>query len=193
MKHLRHLIAIVSLLAVPVVKADDKPAAKAEATAAKAPDATPPVLENEDIVKNFIVQGTLKQIIGSFSTYGHPRVGDSFEIDLSNLPRRNIKFARPQTEPASEVTHSAPYIPFSAPLNIESVNLRMKGDGASKIFLSSRSETSMLRIQIWAASAEAFGEGSKIRIIIAEEHFGTILGVAEVEGLLKAHPLVPTR
>ena len=45
-----------------------------------------------------VVHGTMKQIIGVFGTYGHPAIGDTFELDLTNLPNEKIELTRPHLD-----------------------------------------------------------------------------------------------
>src|SRR5690242_20207620 len=66
-----------------------------------------------DLVQGLIVQGTLKQVIGTFNTHGRPEIGDSLELEFDNLPQKMLKL-----KPAKNGT---PYIPFSAPLIVTQV------------------------------------------------------------------------
>jgi hypothetical protein len=59
--------------------------------------------------------GTMKQIIGTFSTYGHVRVGDVLDLDLAKLPGEKIELTRPNFDPHRDVT---PYIPIQNPLSL---------------------------------------------------------------------------
>jgi hypothetical protein len=181
MKLLRLLLTGICILTVPAAKADEKPTDKQEGSAAKTLKTTTPTGENADLT-GLIVTGTMKQIIGSFSTYAYPSIGEVFAIDLKNLPGEKIEFTRSPSDPVAHAGRNLPYVPFSAPLNIERVDKREKGDGTSIILLSSRGSSSTLLIQV---RAEELEKGSKVRIYLYEEVYGRIICMAEAEGFLK--------
>jgi hypothetical protein len=179
MKLLCFLVTICFILAVSPAFADEKPISRQEAPEEKTPTKATPHGENADL-SGLIVTGAMKQIIGTFSTYGHPAVGDTFEIDLTNLPKEKIEFMRDSSKARSG--NYPPYIPFSAPLNVERVDKRGKGDGTSIILLSSRGSSSILLIQV---RAEEMGKGSNVRIYFYQETYGRIICMAEADGVLK--------
>lgn len=140
-----------------------------------------PKVENADLVKGLTVTGTLKQVIGSFNSFGIPNIGNTFEIDLSNLPKEKITFTRPKDSADSGLGPS--YMPFHAPMSITRVQQVKKATGPrrSVIELSAidRHDKFVIRIM-----AEDLAKGSKVTVIFYHPH--DFLGsMAEAEGVLK--------
>ncbi len=177
MKRLLLMLPLIGFLALARSQAVEPAADKQE-------NLTPKLDPTANPTEPFIVTGTMKQIIGTFSTYGHPKVGDTFEIDLANRPKDKITFADPPPVSAESARRTVPYIPFSAPLNIERVDKRENGDGSSLILLSSRSSASTLLLQVRAHSG-LFTKGGPVTILLYQESYGRILCMAEAEGVLK--------
>jgi hypothetical protein len=130
-----------------------------------------------------VVQGRMKQIIGGFSTYGHPCPGDTFEIDLAHLPKGKIDLARPDFDPNRDVY---PYIPLEGELIIEKVDVGQKDIGGSVVRLTTDTAANRtgghLIVQVWA---DELKKGRKVRIYFLESSPDRIGCMAEAEGVLK--------
>ena len=133
----------------------------------------------------FVVQGTMKQIIGAFSTNAHVHVGDTFELDLANLPKEKIVFTRLHLDPKAD---TPPNVPFagSGPLIVENVKGPLKLNGDYLIRLSTDTSTkrtnSRLLIQV---RADKLKKDSRATIYFYQDVFGSIICMAEAEGVLK--------
>ncbi|MCE9518804.1 MAG: hypothetical protein K8R87_04475, partial [Verrucomicrobia bacterium] len=142
-----------------------------------------PEAKNAHLVKGLIVTGVLKEIIGNFPTYGPVRVGDAFEIDLSNLPKNKIELSRPHFDAKA---HAPPYIPFSTPLLIEQVKEpwgnAKSGFVSGSIRLSSIDASSRLIIQV---GTKEFKKGEKVSMSLLQEIYGLINCMATAEGVFK--------
>jgi hypothetical protein len=135
-----------------------------EAVKAKEPVA------NLELVKNLRVSAMMKQIIGSFGPFSPVEIGETFELDLGNLPLQIIKLSR-----------SAVSIPGF--LAIEQVTPVKKNYGWNVIRLSGANDSGKLVIQVNADTLEA---GGKVRAYFYQtEADGKILCMAEAEGVLK--------
>jgi hypothetical protein len=131
------------------------------------------------------VRGTMKQIIGTFDSYGIPQIGDNFELNLTNLPQGKISFTRlhdPQN------TFLA-YVPFGGSLAVQKVEIVAKSGsiGWSKGCAIIHLTTDMtigekFMIEIWVGELK---KGSLARIYIYKASRGYIGSMAEAEGVLK--------
>lgn len=141
------------------------------------PDVVPVAkVENADLVKGLTVTGTLRQVIGDFSSHGRPKVGDTFEIDLDALPKEMIKLAPLKKGGIS-------YTPFHAPMVLTLVRQVEEPTvpRRSVIELSAIDRHDKFVIRILAAD---LAKGSKVRVIFY--HPADFLGsMAEAEGELK--------
>lgn len=182
MKQIRLLSIFIYLFAVLAANAGDESPGKGKGAAASAPATTPTNLENIAILKGLIVTGALTKVIGSFNTFGRPSAGNTFEIDLTILPKEKIQFTRNPADPSAHAGPHPSYIPFLAPLIIEEV-LRRPGtkDDHAVINLSARHASGKFLIQVLAESLE---KGSKVRILFYQD-VGFIGSMAEAEGVLK--------
>ena len=130
-------------------------------------------------VPKLVVAGTMKQMIGVFSTYGHVAVGDTFEIDLSNLPKQKIAFMRPNFDASKDVS---PFVPLLAPLTVEMVQENRSQTAAWIRLVASEHGTGKLVVQV---RADALVKGGKAQILFYEESYGKIGAMGEAEGVLK--------
>jgi hypothetical protein len=146
----------------------------------------PPAADDVAYVKGFILRGMLKQLIGSFSTFGHPKVGDTFEIDLANLPKDRINFSRAASDTAANSGPRPAYVPFSVPLTIEQVEKRIPAHGSSLIRLSSMDASRKFVIQVRVSELV---NGATARVFLYEETYGTIQCLAEAVGVLTERPV----
>jgi hypothetical protein len=174
-------VAVTALEAAPAGDAGGKPppaewnrAAEAKAEAEKEAAQTAAVVAQ---LKGLVVSASLKQSIGSFSSFGAPAVGNSFEIDFDKLPTEKL------TLTAAEPGHGSHYIPFSGPLRIEYAKQGKKVTGPARtvINLSAGTAGSMFRIQVLAEGLE---KGSKVRVILYRDS-GFAGSMAEGEGVVK--------
>ncbi len=181
MKLLRHLSLFVALLLAAALHGAERPPGETTGSAKPSAQITAPSPEHMELVKGLVVAGTLKQVIGTFSSYGTPSVGNTFELDLSKLPGEKLVFTR---IPDASSNRSGPsYIPFSAPMAIEEVRRGSSVTGPTRtaIHLSARDAHGKFLIQIITDGLE---KGSKVRIGFYKE--GGFLGsMAEGEGVLK--------
>ena len=122
------------------------------------------------------ISGTMKQIIGTFSTFGHPHVGDTFELDVSELPKNKIQLVRPDSE------HASPYIPLPSPLAVDRVQYVNVTPGFHHIRLLANDNTTKLVVQV---NAQTLEKGQKITIYFYEEFDGNIGCMAEATGIIK--------
>lgn len=182
MKHLRLFSAMICLLAVAGATAVDEPTGKGKGGATTTPaKVTSP--KDATLVEGLVVKGALTQVIGYFVTYGRPSVGNTFEIDLSNLPKEKMEFTRNAEDRSG---HSGPYpsyIPFSVPLMIERVRQEepVAKPGRAVIHLSANDGGRKFLIQVQADSLE---KGSKVRVLFYQDG-GFIGSMAEAEGVFK--------
>jgi hypothetical protein len=137
--------------------------------------AVQPEVVDLEFVKGLAVSGTLTQSMGSFSTYIWPAVGDTFEIDLANLPRESLRFKHP--EDAKE----RPYIPIHGLFNIEQIERNQKNQGANRIHLAAIKDGHKLLLQI---TAPELVKGGKARMIIYSESYQRIMAVAAADCVL---------
>ena len=147
-------------------------------TAARVPAqeaAAQPEVSDLEFVKSLAASGTLTQSWGSFSTYIWPAVGDTFEIDLGNLPREMLRFKHP------EDVKERPYIPIHGLFNIEQIERNQKNQGASSIHLSAIKDGHKLLLQI---TAHELKSGGKARMIIYSESYQRIMAVAGADCVL---------
>lgn len=133
-------------------------------------------VENVDLVKGLSVTGTLKQVIGSFGSHGIPKLGDTFEINLDNLPQEKIKLAPVKIGESS-------YMPFHAPMTVTRVQQVKKESSPRRTVIElsaiDRHDKFVIRIL-----AEDLAKGSKVIVIFY--HPADFLGsMAEAEGVLK--------
>ncbi len=133
-------------------------------------------VENADLVKGLTVTGTLRQVIGDFSSHGRPKIGDTFEINLDILPLEKIKLVPLKIGESS-------YMPFHAPLTITRVKQVEEESGPRRTVIElsaiDRHDKFVIRIL-----AEDLAKGSKVRVIFY--HPADFLGcMAEAEGVLK--------
>lgn len=138
--------------------------------------------EAEDLVKGFVVTGTLKQVIGNFNSYGTPGVGNTFTLDLANLPTERIQFTR---QPEAGRPDSFPsYMPFSAPLHLEGVRREdpVTKPGRAAINLSTADAGPRFLVQIQADRLE---KGSKVRVLFFVGALGFMGSMAEADGVLR--------
>ena len=155
-----------------------------EVAAFSAPEADPEdKAANADLVKGLIVTGTLKQAIGTFSSFGIPSVGNTFEIDLTNLPKDKIVFTRPKSDPLAQSGASPSYMPFHAPMSVTRVQQVKKETGPRRTVIElsaiDRHDKFVIRIM-----AEDLAKGSKVIVIFY--HPADVIGsMAEAEGVLK--------
>lgn len=132
-----------------------------------------------------VVRGTMKQMIGYFGTESSDfvQVGDSFEIDLTNLPVDRIDFTRGADVAAK--SRLPPAIPFSSRLVVQKVNDSQRSQGGSDIRLSTDTPENRtggkLVIQI---RADELKPGFQASIYFYQEAAGRILCMAEAEGVL---------
>jgi hypothetical protein len=139
-------------------------------------DPAPKVVENVDLVKGLTVTGKLKQVIGHFSSHGWPQIGDTFEIDLDNLPKEKITLVPGRAGATSSM-------PFHAPMAITRVAQvkQMQGKRRTVIDLNAIDIHDKFVIRI---IAEDLAKGSKVDITL--DHPGDPLGsMAEAEGVIK--------
>ena len=134
-------------------------------------------VENVDLVKGLTVTGTLKQVIGDFSSHGTPEIGDTFELNLDTLPKEKIQLTPLQKGAIS-------YMPFHAPMAITRVKQVTEKSGPRRavIELSAIDDHGKIVIRIMA---EDLAKGSKVRVIFyrpADQFLGSM---AEAEGVLK--------
>ncbi len=180
MKLLRHLVTFAFMLTGALTNAEDKPAVVAATNAVAGETVGDPKKSDLD---GLVVQGTMKQIIGVFSTYGHVHIGDTFELEPTNLPKEMIKFTRPHFDPKKDVS---PYVPFGGPLTVEKVEMGSKEIAGSVIRLTSEGTANRtggnLVIQV---RVEELKSGSKAKIYFYETSGGNIRCMAEAEGVLK--------
>jgi serine/threonine protein kinase len=135
------------------------------------------------LIKGLVIKATMKQMNGTFDTYGGVRVGDSFELDLAKLPTGKIELTRPNFDPTKS---SRPYIPFSAPLVIG--NIAKPCGNASDGFVGGRfrvSSVSESKRLVFDVGAEQFRKGSKVTINVVEEVYGAVRCMATAEGTLE--------
>lgn len=133
-------------------------------------------VENADLVKGLAVKGTLKQVIGEFSSHGPPAIGDTFEINLDDLPKEKITLVPLRKGAVS-------YMPFHAPMALTRVKQVKKETVPRRtvIELSAIDRDDKFAIRI---VAEDLAKGSKVRVIFY--HPADPLGsMAEAEGVLK--------
>lgn len=123
--------------------------------------------------------GSMKQIIGVFSTYGHPAVGDELNLDFGKLPTDKIGLSRPNFDPDRDVR---PYIPFQKPFQVTFFERGKPEIGGSYFVLTSTDVNSKLVLQVWARELKP---GTAAKIYFYEETFGRIGCMAEAEGVLK--------
>jgi hypothetical protein len=116
----------------------------------------------------FKVRGTMKQIIGTFSTYGHPEVGDAFELDFAKLPSEKITLVRPNFDPQQDVT---PYIPYLSPLEVANVEQGDPKIGGTVVVLRSTSSSRILVVQLRARELK---QAEPVRIYFYEEQSGKL-------------------
>lgn len=133
-------------------------------------------VENADLVKGRTVTGTLKQVIGDFSSHGRPEIGDTFEINLDALPTEAI-----QLTPLKKGATS--YMPFHAPMTITRVKQVKEATVPRRTVIElsaiDRHDKFVIRIL-----AEDLAKGSKVRVIFY--HPQDFLGsMAEAEGVLQ--------
>lgn len=181
MKPLRHPSLFVALLLAAALHGAERPAGETPPAIKPSAQIEVPSPEHLELVKGLVVAGTLKQVIGTFSSYGTPSVGNTFELDLSKLPAEKLVFTRIPDDLSSRSGPS--YIPFSAPMTIEQVRRGRAVTGPSRtaIQLSARDAHGKFLIQI---ITEGLEKGSKVRIGFYKE--GGFLGsMAEGEGVLK--------
>jgi hypothetical protein len=145
-----------------------------------------PAADDVAYVKGFILRGMLKQFIGSFNTPGHPNVGDTFEIDLANLPKNMINFSRAASDLAAYSDPHTGYVPFSVPLTIEQVEKSIPAHGSSLIRLSSVDAYSKFVIQV---RARELVNGATATVFLYSESTGRILCLAEAVGVLTERPV----
>ena len=137
-------------------------------------------------LNGLVVHGSITQVIGNFNTYGHIRPADTFEIDLTNLPKEKIDFIHP-SEPKRDFQ---PYVPFKGLLTVEKVEIVAKpgdpgwGKGCAIISLTTgKRDLESLIIEVWA---DELKKGSAARIYIYSGNRAGIIGsMAEAEGVLK--------
>lgn len=131
-----------------------------------------------------VLHGTMKQIIGGFSTYGPTRPGDTFEIDLTHLPKEKIDLTRPNFDPEKE---SRPYIALpSAPLIVEKVTVLPKNIGGSIVRLTTDTAANRTgRHLIIQVTADGLKKGSEVRICFLESSPDRIYCMAEAEGVFE--------
>lgn len=127
----------------------------------------------------FKARGTMKQIIGTFSTYGHPQVGDTFTLDFAKLPSEKINLVRPNFDPKR---HVKPYIPYQNPLQIVDVERGDPKIGGTVVVL--RSTTSSHKFVVQLQSRE-LKRDEPVRIYFYEEAHGHIQCMAEATGTLE--------
>jgi hypothetical protein len=142
--------------------------------------------DGRDKLAGLVVRGTMKQMIGYFGTESSDfvQVGDSFEIDLTNLPVNRIDFTRGANVTAR--SRLPPAIPFSSRLVVKEVNDSQRSQGGSDIRLSTDTPENRtggkLVIQI---RADELKQGFKASIYFYQEKaHGRILCMAEAEGVL---------
>lgn len=136
-------------------------------------------LEEEaiELLGNYVIHAKLTQSIGTFSSFGIPRAGDTFKLDLVNLPQDKLTL----TTPGKEERPS--YIPFSSPPRVVSVKQgpRDQKPRRTVIDLATPDTGRDLRIRITADGTTA---GSKVRLVLYRP--GDFLGsMAEADGELK--------
>ena len=173
---------ITCLLILVTALSAEEPAGKANIAVKPVTETKMPTPDELALVKGYIVSGKLTKVIGEFSTYGWPEIGDTFEIDLANLPSEKIQFKRPSR--MGDTT----YMPFSAPLTIERLRRQqpVTEPGRASINLSARDANQKFLIQVRADRLE---DGSKVTIYFSNSGIGTFIGgMAEAEGVLKEKP-----
>lgn len=146
--------------------------------AADAP-AEPPHLAIPAELNGLKLSGTMKQIIGTFGTYGHPEVGDTFVLDFTQLPQRKLDLVRPNFDPNRDVT---PYIPHQAPLRLTTFDRGEPHVGGTLIVLTAQTPHAKLVVQLRTRELKV---GEPVRIYFLEQHDDWIGCMAEAEGVLK--------
>ncbi len=165
----------VCLLTFAAIGLTEEPAREAKATGREAPPAPAVSAPNAALLDGLSVAGTMKQIIGSFDTYGNPSPGCTFELSFAKLPERTIDFTRPAD--ARGADQGRAYVPVRTPLAVELV------DGKQGfIRLASPNDQTKLTIEI---HANEFARGAKARIYFLELSYGKIRCMAEAEGVLQ--------
>lgn len=142
------------------------------------PDVEPAAnVENVDFVKGLTVTGTLKQVIGDFSSHGTPKIGDTFALDLGALPKEKIELTPSKKDAVS-------YMPFHAPMAITRVKQAKGRSGSHRtvIELSAIDDHSKFVIRI---VAEDLAKGSKVRVIFYRPADLFLGSMAEAEGVLE--------
>ncbi len=140
MKLLQHLTLLACILvanSVPAAENRGNPAA----------DTDKPSAEDLALARNFIVTGTVKQAIGSFSGHSFLHIGATFELDLSNLPKEKLLFTLPPANPLQQPRNGG-YIPFNAPMEI--VKVKKSSGGRVGIYMSASDSNGRFLIQIVA-------------------------------------------
>lgn len=127
----------------------------------------------------FKVRGTMKQMIGTFGTYGHPQVGDTFELDFAKLPSDKITLVRPNFDPNRDVK---PYIPYQSPLRVADLELGDPKIGGTIIVLRSSASSHKFVVQLRARELK---RDEPVRIYFYEEAHGHIQCMAEAAGTLE--------
>lgn len=127
----------------------------------------------------------MKQIIGAFSDHGDVHIGDSFELDLGNLPKEKIAFTRSDL---NFETDTSPHVPLAdtGPLIVEKVKGPLKLHGDYLIRLSTDTPTNRKNVRlIIQVRADKLKKDSKVTIYFCEDVLGSIICMAEAEGVIK--------
>lgn len=129
------------------------------------------------LMQGYVIHAELKQSIGIFSSFGIPKIGDTFTLDLAQLPKDMLKLKTPGNDARPS------YIPFSSQPRVVSVKQgpRDQKPRRTVIDLATPDAGREVRIRIMADGIE---EGSKVRLQIYRP--GDFIGsIAEAEGTLK--------
>jgi hypothetical protein len=130
-----------------------------------------------ELMQGYVIHAKLTQSIGMFSSFGMPKVGDTFTLDLANLPKDMLKLK------SGDEKSRPSYIPFSAQPKVVSVKQgpRDNQPRRSVIDLATPDPAREVRIRIMT---ESVAVGSPVRLQIYRP--GDFLGsMAEAEGTLK--------
>lgn len=140
-------------------------------------DAAPSAQEME-LVKGVVVTGTIKQVVGSFATEGpQPGVGDTFRIDLADLPRERIALVR---APDAGGGGKDGAMPFRGALTFK----RIRGDEKIRravVDVAASEASQDFRFQVLASDLK---KGTKVLMFFYQSGY-FIGGMAEAEGVVE--------
>ncbi|HEV7406605.1 MAG TPA: hypothetical protein VGO11_26880 [Chthoniobacteraceae bacterium] len=136
-----------------------------------------PSAQEMELVKGVVVTGTIKKVVGSFATEGHqPGAGDTFRIDLANLPKEHIALVRAPDAAGGKLGG----MPFGGALAFQRIRFDEK-HGRAVVDVAASEAASDFRFQVLAPSLK---KGSKVLMLFYQSGY-FIGGMAEAEGVVE--------